>query len=219
MVPFFSHWHITTCSSQPNPFPLFDHKQVPQGCISSPLLYTLYTNDCTATTPGNFIVKFADDSAVLTLLFAYSDIDTYFSEVNRFRTEWCTDNFLELNTGLKKNTKEIMFDPKSVCAHLPGGGYQWSNHRKLGHTSIWVFTLTANSAGVYTLSVYVPGPRNVFSFSGDSEHLVLVQTYCSCSIVVLPSKVCSDMANIFPMETCQFSPNHNSDVSQAFLQK
>ena len=36
-----------------------------KGCVSSPLLYTLYTNDCTSTNRGNFIVKFADDSAML----------------------------------------------------------------------------------------------------------------------------------------------------------
>ena len=43
---------------------------VPQGCVRSPLLYTFHTNNCTATNPGNFIVKFADDFAILSLLFA-----------------------------------------------------------------------------------------------------------------------------------------------------
>ena len=71
-------------------------------------------NDYTFTTFGNFIVKSADDSTILNLLFALSDINTYFSEVNRF-TEWCTDNFLELSTP---KTKEVIFDPKSVCMHL-----------------------------------------------------------------------------------------------------
>ena len=69
-------------------------------------------NDYTFTTFGNFIVKFADDSTILNLLFALSN--TYFSEVNRL-TEWCTDNFLELST---QKTKEVIFDPKSVCMLL-----------------------------------------------------------------------------------------------------
>ena len=89
----------------------------PQGCVSSPLLYTLYINDCTSTTSENFIVKFADDSSIVSLLFAHSNIDMYFFKVNHF-TEWCTDNFLELNTPKIFLFLKI-FDPKSVCAHLP----------------------------------------------------------------------------------------------------
>ena len=95
MVPFFPDWQITICSSQMNPFPLFEHKGAPQGCTSS-----LYSNNCTSTTSGNFTVIFADDTAILSLLFAHSNIDTYFSAVNRF-TEWCTDNFLERNIKIK----------------------------------------------------------------------------------------------------------------------
>ena len=54
----------------------------PQGCVYSPLLYTLYTSDCTSTTSGSFTVKFADDSAVHSVLFAHNDIDTCLSEMN-----------------------------------------------------------------------------------------------------------------------------------------
>lgn len=34
----------------------------PQGCVLSPLLYSLYTYDCAATHSSNVIVKFADDT-------------------------------------------------------------------------------------------------------------------------------------------------------------
>ena len=65
------------------PFPVSDHKH---RC--SPRMHqfsiTLHT-------------WFADDSAILSQLFAHNNTDTCFSEVNQF-TEWCTDNFVELNT-------------------------------------------------------------------------------------------------------------------------
>jgi len=47
---------------------------------------THYKNNCTSTTSGNSVVKFANDS----LLFAHSDTDKHLSKVNQF-TEWCTD--------------------------------------------------------------------------------------------------------------------------------
>ncbi len=39
-----------------------------QGCVLSPLLYSLYTYDCTATHSSNVIVKFADDTTVIGLI-------------------------------------------------------------------------------------------------------------------------------------------------------
>ena len=33
-----------------------------QGCVLSPLLYSLYTYDCVAKFPSNSIFKFADDT-------------------------------------------------------------------------------------------------------------------------------------------------------------
>ncbi len=40
----------------------------PQGCVLSPLLYTLYTHDCTPTYPNNAIIKFADETTVAGLI-------------------------------------------------------------------------------------------------------------------------------------------------------
>ena len=40
----------------------------PQGCLLSPLLYSLFTYDCTARHDSNTIIKFVDDTTVLGLI-------------------------------------------------------------------------------------------------------------------------------------------------------
>ena len=101
---------------QPDPFPLFDHKHrcSPVMCQFSITLHTLHKMTIHSQ-PLETLLSNLQMTAILNLLFALSDINTYFSEVNWF-TEWCTDNFLELST---QKTKEVIFDPKSICMHLP----------------------------------------------------------------------------------------------------
>ncbi len=41
---------------------------VPQGCVLSPLLYSLYTHDCVSSHSSTSIIKFADDTVVLGLI-------------------------------------------------------------------------------------------------------------------------------------------------------
>ena len=40
----------------------------PQGCVLSPLLYTLFTYDCAPTQRNTTIIKFADDTTVIGLV-------------------------------------------------------------------------------------------------------------------------------------------------------
>ena len=67
----------------------------PQGCVLCPLLYSLFTHDCTARHDSNTIIKFADDTTVVGLI-TVTDKTAYREEV-RDLAVWCQDNDLSLN--------------------------------------------------------------------------------------------------------------------------
>ncbi|KAK1802918.1 hypothetical protein P4O66_021445 [Electrophorus voltai] len=69
----------------------------PQGCVLSPLLYSLYTHDCTATSSSTIIVKFADDTVVMGLI-SDNDERAYLEEIKHLEN-WCQENNLLLNVS------------------------------------------------------------------------------------------------------------------------
>ena len=77
----------------------------PQGCVLSPLLFTLLTHDCKPNFSSNHIVKFADDTTVVGLI-SNNDETNYRKEVNQLAL-WCQNNNLFLNL---EKTKEIVVD-------------------------------------------------------------------------------------------------------------
>ncbi len=77
----------------------------PQGCVLSPLLYSLYTHNCLSSHSSTSIVKFADDTVVLGFI-NNNDEAAYLDEVERL-TSWCQDNCLSLNVS---KTKELIVD-------------------------------------------------------------------------------------------------------------
>ncbi|KAK1789915.1 hypothetical protein P4O66_002245 [Electrophorus voltai] len=76
----------------------------PQGCVLSPLLYSLYTYDCTATSSSTIIVKFPDDTVVMGLI-SDNDERAYLEEIKHLEN-WCQNNLL-LNVS---KIKELIVD-------------------------------------------------------------------------------------------------------------
>ena len=83
----------------------------PQGALLSPILFTLYTNDCTGTdtTP---VIKYSDDSAREDL---FNSDSVYSSEVEKL-SNYCMDNSLDLNV---KKTKEMLIDFRKAPTVIP----------------------------------------------------------------------------------------------------
>ena len=76
----------------------------PQGCVLSPVLFSLYTSDCLCNVNECSIIKYADDTVITGYLS--DDVGPYISMIDQF-VEWCDDHFLKLNVT---KTKEMIID-------------------------------------------------------------------------------------------------------------
>ena len=77
----------------------------PQGCVLSPLLFSLFTNNCTSHHSSVKLIKFADDTTLVGLI-TNADESAYREEVARL-VAWGETNYLQLNTT---KTKEMVVD-------------------------------------------------------------------------------------------------------------
>ena len=77
----------------------------PQGCVLSPLLYSLFTNDCVSHHSSVPLLKFADDTTLIGLV-SDSDESEYRHEVSSL-VSWCDTNNLQLNAS---KTREMIVD-------------------------------------------------------------------------------------------------------------
>ena len=76
----------------------------PQGCVLSPVLFSIYTSQCKCYDSSTQLFKYADDTALVSQCIN-NDV-VFRHEVEQFVT-WCKDNHLELNI---KKTKEMIVD-------------------------------------------------------------------------------------------------------------
>ncbi len=86
----------------------------PRGCVLSPLLFSLYTNDCTSKDPSVKLLKFEDGITLIDLI-QDGDESAYRQKVKELAVSCSLDN-LELNT-LK--TVEMIVDFRRNPPALP----------------------------------------------------------------------------------------------------
>ena len=130
--PYLIHWYAsfltnrvqmvkvnTTLSSA-----LTTNVGAPQGCVSSAVLFTLYTDSCRTEeclserrtdTPDQYILKYSDDTVLISLLDSSSDPGLHQHRVNKV-VEWSDNNALIINT---KKTEEIIFGAPSETHRSP----------------------------------------------------------------------------------------------------
>ena len=85
----------------------------PQGCVLSPLLYSLFTNDCVSHHSSVPLLKFADDTTLVGLV-SDSGESEYRHEVSSL-VSWCDTNNLQLNAP---KTREMIVDFRKKKTHL-----------------------------------------------------------------------------------------------------
>src|SRR4029434_1239101 len=66
-----------------------------QGCVLSPLLFSLYTNNCNSSCDSVKLLKFAENTPLIGLI-STGDEAAYRKEVDSLAF-WCSQNHLELN--------------------------------------------------------------------------------------------------------------------------
>ncbi len=139
-----------------------------QGCVLSPLLFSLYTNNCTSKDPSVKLLEFADDTTLIGLI-QDSDESAYRQEVKELAV-WCSLRNLELNT-LK--TVEMIVDFRRNPPALPP-------------LTIMNSTVTAVESFRFlgtTISQDLKWDNHIYPLS-TSRNQVLVQSQCSCRFLV-----------------------------------
>ena len=81
--------------------------EAPQGCVLSPVLYSLSTHDCVAIHASNSIIKFADDTTVVGLI----------TNNNEALGVWFQEN--NFSPNVNKTKEMIVYFRKQEMEHIP----------------------------------------------------------------------------------------------------
>ncbi len=160
----------------------------PQGCVLSPFLYILYTNDCQSPFTNIHYFKYADDTAILALI---KNSDTnYFLDYQRSITyfgTWCDDNCLHLNIS---KTKELFVGSSKTQIH-PSIDINGEMVERVQHFRYLGITLDDHLSLVSIFLVCIKPVNRDLQFSVNlSSCLFSLISFFSCIRVLLRQFLC-----------------------------
>ncbi|KAF7706728.1 gastrula zinc finger protein XlCGF28.1-like, partial [Silurus meridionalis] len=124
ICPYICRWILNFLTNRPQSVRLGNQVSstlilntgIPQGCVLSPLLYSLFTHDCAPLYNSNIFINYADDTTVVGQI-DNNDESAYREEIRNLAA-WCATNNLTLNAT---KTKELIvdFQKSNSGRHLP----------------------------------------------------------------------------------------------------
>ncbi|KAL0160672.1 hypothetical protein M9458_044397, partial [Cirrhinus mrigala] len=137
----------------------------PQGCVLSPLLFTLLTHDCTAKFSSNHIINNNDE--------------THYREEVAQLAKWCGANNLSLNVG---KTKEVVMDFRRNSVDHPPLTIDSSTVERVSSTKFLGVHITEDLT--WTTNVTLPPPILTTFYRGTIESVLtscITVWYGNCS--------------------------------------
>ena len=131
----------------------------PQGCVLSPILFVMYTNELTATHSSNILLKFADDTAIVGRI-AGDDASEYHDDIGK-TIRWCQDNQLHLNV---RKTKEVVIDFRKSKKTVDDVTINGSIIEKVSHYKY--------------LGVYVDDKLSLAHHAAEQKKIMARRMYC-----------------------------------------
>lgn len=192
----------------------------PQGCVLSPILFSIYTSGCVSQSEECQLFKYADDTVLVGR--CGGDDSIYCEEVERF-VDWCANNYLELNVS---KTKEMIVDFSTSpvdqqLLYINGETVERvQDYKYLGTIIDNKFNFNKNVESVYkkiNCRMYFVRKLSKLSFNGkimDIFYSSIIQSVLSFSItcwygncnVELKNKLCRIMRNCRKLGVRNISP-------------